>query len=404
MPLTTRLERAFAERVTDLHAAARTALLVAAVNDSPLISEMLGAAALVAAGRLTVDVLDPAVAARLVEINETELRFRHPLIRTAIRQQASVSQRYAAHAALADVLSGQPERCIWHQAAATIGPDETVARGLEEAATRAQRRGANFMAVLALQRAAALGDGPHRAGRLLRAAELAFELGQQDLVSGLLAEAKPLDLPQRERARVTWIQESFADGIPGDASKVRSLASVAGRAGADGDRDLALKLLYRAALQCWWSDPGQEARDQVVAAAERLDVDQGDPRLLVVLAFSAPIERGAAVIERLARLAAGHGRRGRGRPARWQRRDGGRGVRHRDKTSRGCGCRTAGPGAARPAGADAGAPGVDRREPRRPEHRDPGRRGRQQASAGDEPAAGVGHRAGGSGAAGRGAR
>ncbi len=307
LPLTTRLERAFAERVTDLHAAARTALLVAAVNDSPLISEMLGAAALVAGGRLTVDVLDPAVAARLVEINETELRFRHPLIRTAIRQQASVSQRYAAHAALADVLSGQPERCIWHQAAATIGPDETVARGLEEAATRAQRRGANFMAVSALQRAAALGDGPHRAGRLLRAAELAFELGQQDLVSGLLAEAKPLDLPQRERARVTWIQESFADGIPGDASKVRSLASVAGRAGADGDRDLALKLLYRAALQCWWSDPGQEARDQVVAAAERLDVDQGDPRLLVVLAFSAPIERGAAVIERLARLEPGMG-------------------------------------------------------------------------------------------------
>ena len=106
---------------------------------------------------------------------------------------------------------------------------------------------------------------------------------------------------------MTWIQESFADGIPGDASKVRSLASVAGRAGADGDRDLALKLLYGAALQCWWSDPGQEARDQVVAAAERLDVDQGDPRLLVVLAFAAPIERGAAVIERLARLEPGMG-------------------------------------------------------------------------------------------------
>jgi DNA-binding CsgD family transcriptional regulator len=302
LPLSTRLERAFAARVSDLRAAARTALLVAAVNDGPLISEVLDAAALLAGGRLTVDVLDPAVAARLVDVDGTELRFRHPLIRTAIRQQASVSQRYAAHAALADILSGQPERGIWHRAASIIGPDETVACGLEAAAARAQRRGANSMAVSALQRAAALSDGPHRAGRLLRAAELAFEMGRQDLVSGLLAEAKPLDLPLRERARMTWIQESFADGIPGDASKVRSLASVAGRASADGDNDLALKLLYGAALQCWWSDPGQEARDQVVAEAERLDVDPGDPRLLVILAFAAPIERGAAVMDRLSRL------------------------------------------------------------------------------------------------------
>ena len=302
LPLSTRLERAFAARVSDLRAAARTALLVAAVNDGSLISEVLDAAALLTGGPLTVDVLDPAVTARLVEVDGTEFRFRHPLIRTAIRQQASVSQRYAAHAALAGVLSGQPERCIWHRAASIIGPDEAVARGLEAAAARAQRRGANSMAVSALQRAAALSDGQHRAGRLLAAAELAFELGQQDLVSGLLAEAKPLDLPLRERARVTWIQESFADGIPGDASKVRSLASVAARAGADGDSDLALKLLYGAALQCWWSDPGQQARDQVVAAAERLDVDPGDPRLLVILAFAAPIERGAAVIDRLSRL------------------------------------------------------------------------------------------------------
>ena len=44
------------------------------------------------------------------------------------------------------------------------------------------------------------------------------------------------------------------------------------------------------------------ARDAVVAAAERLDVEQSDPRMLVVLAFAAPIRRGADVIDRLSRL------------------------------------------------------------------------------------------------------
>jgi hypothetical protein len=42
----------------------------------------------------------------------------------------------------------------------------------------------------------------------------------------------------------------------------------------------------------------------VLAAAERLDVVQTDPRLLVALAFADPIGRGAAVTDRLSRLPA----------------------------------------------------------------------------------------------------
>jgi len=302
LPLTTRLERAFAARVPDLPAVTRTALLVAALNDKPRITEVLEATALLTGAEVTVDALVPAVAARLVELDDPEYRFRHPLMRTAIHQDASLSQRHAAHAALADVLAGEPERGLWHRAASMIGPDERVARELETAAAQAQRRGATVMAVSALQRAAALSDAPLRATRLLRAAELAFELGRQDLVLSLLGQVEPLDLGQREQARVVWIRESFADGIPGDASRVRSLAAIAGRAGADGDSDLALNLLYGAALRCWWAEPGQAARGHVVTAAERLDVDEQDPRLLVILAFAAPIGRGATVIDRLSQL------------------------------------------------------------------------------------------------------
>jgi DNA-binding CsgD family transcriptional regulator/tetratricopeptide (TPR) repeat protein len=287
LPLTMRLEQAFAARASDLPAITQTALLVAALNDGPLLGEVLTAGALLAdpaapsarapaplaAVALTVDVLVPAISAQLVEIDETQLRFRHPLIRTAIRQRASVSQRQAAHAALARALAGQPERAVWHRAAAIIGPDDAVADELEATALRA--------------------------GRLLRAAELGFELGRQDLVQDLLAEALPDDLTAREQARASWIRDSFADGIPGETSKARSLTVGAERAGADGDIDLALKLLYGAALRCWWADPGAATRDSVAAAAEGLKVAPDDPRLLVVLALATPTGRGATVVERL---------------------------------------------------------------------------------------------------------
>lgn len=301
LPLTTRLERAFAARAFDLPAATRTALLVAAVDDGQRLSEVLDASALLVSEKGPAD-LTPAVTAQLVEINGSEFRFRHPLMRTAIRQKASISQRQAAHAALAEVLRGQPDRAVWHRAASIPGPDEVVAGELEAAAKHARRRGGTAVAVSALQRAADLGNSTHRARRLLQAAELGFEMGRQDLVLGLVAEAEPLGLPSREQARLTWIKESFTDGIPGDAAQARALAAAAGQAAADGDTDLALKLLYGAGLRCWWADLGEAARDHVVAAAERLNVDECDPRLLVVLAFTAPIGRGAVVIDRLAQL------------------------------------------------------------------------------------------------------
>jgi DNA-binding CsgD family transcriptional regulator len=308
LPLTTRLERAFAARASDLPAATRTALLVTAVNGSPALSEVLAATSVLQGGEGSgVEVLDPAIGARLIEIDDDSVRFGHPLMRAAIHQQASISQRHAAHAALHHVLSAQPERALWHLAASIVGPDEAVAGELEAAAARAQRRGGAGVAVQALWRAARLSDGPLRIGRLLRAAELAFELGQHDLVLQLLAEAEPLALGPMEQARVTWVRESFADGIPGDAPQVRSLAEIAGSAAAGGDSDFALKLLYGAAVRCWWADPGQDARNSVVAAAELLDVSESDPRLLVILAFAEPIGQGAAVIERLSGLAPGAG-------------------------------------------------------------------------------------------------
>jgi hypothetical protein len=302
LPLTSRLEQAFAARAFDLPGPTRTALLVAALNDGPLLSEVLEATSLLIGKVSPFDVLAPAVNARLIESDGTSVSFRHPLIRTAMRQEASMSQRHAAHSALASVLTAQPERQVWHRAASITGPDEAVAGELEAAAAQAERRGGTAVAVAALQRAADLGDGPQRPGRLLRTAELAFELGQHDLVRNLLGQAEPLGLSSREQARLAWVRESFGDGVPGAAANARLLAAAADQASAEGDTGLALKLLNGAAQRCWWAEPGEAARDHVVATAERLDIAESDPRLLVILAFAAPVERGAVVIGRLSQL------------------------------------------------------------------------------------------------------
>ena len=248
--------------------------------------------------------LAPAVEARLVDLGSGRVSFRHPLTRSAIPQTASLVERQAAHAALAEALRGQADRRAWHRAAATAGPDESIASELESTANRAQRRGGVGAAVAALERAARLSDGPaRRAERLLRAADLAVESGRQDVVVRLLEQVSLLELSAQQRARVVWIRGSFDDGMRDDSVGAFELARLAESVAADGDVDLVMRILWSAALRCFWAEPGAAARQHIVAVAEALPIGERDPRLLAILAYAAPIERGTAVIHRLAGLA-----------------------------------------------------------------------------------------------------
>jgi hypothetical protein len=201
LPLTQRLEQAFAARVSDLPQATRLLLLVAALSDGERLSEILEAAGAVAGRTVGVDLLEPAAEAAIVDLDLRSVRFRHPLIRSAVCQSASVVQRRRVHEALAEVLRAEPDRRVWHRAALASGTHEQIANELEEAASRARRRGALAVAVTALQRAAELSPPRQRARRLLAAAELAFELGQRDLVMPILREVEHLDPDPIERAR-----------------------------------------------------------------------------------------------------------------------------------------------------------------------------------------------------------
>ena len=131
LPLSDRLERAFATRFAGLPAETRHVLVFAAADDGGVVEEVLGAAG------STLEALEPAVAAGLVEVDHERLRFHHPLVRSAIYQEAGAGERQAAHAALAREVAEDPDRSVWHRAAAAAGPDDQLAADLLEAASRA---------------------------------------------------------------------------------------------------------------------------------------------------------------------------------------------------------------------------------------------------------------------------
>ena len=131
------VERLFADRVRGLPAEARLPLLIAAADDTGKPDAVAAAAR-----RLGSDLaaLDSAEEDGLIRVGAAEIRFRHPLVRSAIYGTATFAERRAVHRALAETLkdAGEIDRYAWHLAAATLEPDEEVARELEQAAaTRA---------------------------------------------------------------------------------------------------------------------------------------------------------------------------------------------------------------------------------------------------------------------------
>ncbi|MFF3311081.1 AAA family ATPase [Streptomyces sp. NPDC002952] len=179
LPLTGRLEEIFAADLPGLPGATRQLLLLAAAAETAELPVILSAAATTAPdGPPGPGDWLPAERAGLVRIADGHIRFRHPLIRSAVYQAATYAERHAAHRALADVLDGEPDRRAWHRAAAVSGVDEEVARELVDSASRARRRGGYAAAATALERAALLTPDPEvRARRLVRAATMAMYAG-----------------------------------------------------------------------------------------------------------------------------------------------------------------------------------------------------------------------------------
>ena len=218
LSLEARLEERFLERLNGLPEDSQRLLRVAA-------AEPTGDVALVwrAAERLGISgqAFEPAESAELIEI-DSRVRFRHPLVRSAVYSAATAQERRQVHQALADTTEAEvdPDRRAWHLAEAAEGADEHIAAELVQAAGRAQARGGLAAAAAFLERAAALTPEPtRRAQRALAAAQTKYEAGSFDDALALLttAELGAIDHPGRCRAHLLRAQIAFAARRGADA-------------------------------------------------------------------------------------------------------------------------------------------------------------------------------------------
>jgi DNA-binding CsgD family transcriptional regulator len=303
LPLTSRLEQAFAARAAGLPSVTRTLLLIAAADDGSGLAEIMQAAGVATGAAPALDDLTPACDTNLIEVAGKSLRFRHPLIRSAVYQAADIAARHAAHSALAEVLAGDADRRVWHRAAGTLAPDQAVAAELTDAAERARGRGSIMTAAAAFERAADFTPDPAQRGvLLLRAAEAAADLGQRSIAARLLRDAQACPLTARERAYVTWLGDAFHEGPVGDLGRIRRLVETAGRMAADGNTQLALHLLSTASFRCYWAGLGEPVTAEVLAAADVAGAAPEDPLLLQIQAYASPLARGPAVLDQVGRM------------------------------------------------------------------------------------------------------
>ncbi len=216
--LSGRIEESFQRRVAALPEKTRRLLLIAAAEPTGDPVLIWRAAATLGIGT---DAAAPAAEDGLADFG-TRVRFRHPLVRSAIYQSASVQGKQSVHRALAEVTDPdtEPDRRAWHLAEGTGGPDEDVSEELERSADRARARGGLAAAAAFLERATMLTLEPgQRSARALAAASAKVQAGAFDAAVNLLAlaEGGPLSDFQRARADLIRAQLAFVTNRGSDA-------------------------------------------------------------------------------------------------------------------------------------------------------------------------------------------
>ena len=241
LPLTKRLQAIFASRITGLPDSCRYLLLLAVLDGTGDLGILQAAST-----QTDLEGLGPAERAKLVHIDrDGRLAFRHSLMRSAVVQLSTISERRDAHRTLAQ--HADPERRAWHLAEATVGPDEEAARLLEESARKVLRRGDAVAAIDGLLRAAEISPAAVDRGR--RMAEATY-LGANFL--GDLRNAPDLLDAVREK------DPEHAGSLAGAMAAAYHLLNGV------GDVDTAHRLLVGAIETC--ADPS-DANDEVLVEA-----------------------------------------------------------------------------------------------------------------------------------------
>ena len=291
IPLTGRLESAFAKRLRELPPDTQTLLALAA-------AEPTGDPALLwsAAQRLGLDwsAAAPAERAGLLEVGQG-VRFRHPLVRAAAYRSAPVEKRLEVHRILAEVADPihDADRRAWHWACSTVGHDEKIAAELERTAGRARARGGLLAAAALLERAALLTPhGDRRANRTLAAARAKRDAGAFQSALRLLSvvDAEPRSelraaLAEQLRGKIAFDQRRSSEAAelllsaaqriePFDPRAARDMhleaLAAAVWAGGPGDHELVARAARAARATSWAENPPRTADLVLDAIATRV--------------------------------------------------------------------------------------------------------------------------------------
>ncbi|GII54410.1 transcriptional regulator [Planotetraspora thailandica] len=215
IPVGPRLEAHYVRRVRQTDTPVQQWVLLAAADTTGNVDFIGSAARTMGLGE---DVVDQVETAGLVELRGT-VRFRHPLVRSAVYNAASGADRRRAHRALAGAADrhGMVELEAWHSAKATLGTDVHVADRLEHTADLAARRGGFASRATILTRAAELTPpGRVKDSRLVGAAEAALVAGAAQIAHELLemVDAESADRVDRGRMIVVRCELGMFQGAP----------------------------------------------------------------------------------------------------------------------------------------------------------------------------------------------
>ena len=232
LPLGQRLQEHFLRQVRSLPPDAQAFALLAAADPTGDQGVLWRVAA--QAG------IDPDMAsaetaeAGVLEFPGSSVRFRYPLLRSAVYHGASAVDRRDAHRAWSE--AGHPELRVWHLAAAAITPDEELAAELQHTAGRAGTRGGYAARAVLLRRSADLTpDDARRAEREVAVAEARLMAGDPVGAQQILDGALP-----RLTSTTARIQAQRLDGAirfaQGNAAEAARILASASQALADDDR------------------------------------------------------------------------------------------------------------------------------------------------------------------------
>ena len=301
-------EEAFLHRILRLTEEQRLALLLATLDEDAALETLVRACSELG---LDASAFNAAEAAGLLRITKTQIKFRHPLVRSAAVYAAPIENRRAAHAALALSLTGQrtADRRAWHLARAASAPDELPAAALAEAAGRARDRRAHGTAARAFELAARLTPDPEvRAERLLSAAEAAHLAGHVSATLDYLDAARA-DTPHGTiSVDVEHLRGRVAARMGSAATARDVLVAAADRCELADPRSAAL-MLADAVIPCLRSGRPDEALGLGRRALALTEHTDGEPqvrsRLMLgtALIFTGGFEAGRELVAAAADLA-----------------------------------------------------------------------------------------------------